>query len=161
MLHGMEPEAEAAGIELRAEPVPPVLVACSTGVYLSLLGNLVRNSIKYMGDSTTRRITVRVVDENGIVRTEVSDTGPGIASENLPVLFDPYFREHRTPAEGLGLGLATVKKLAEGHGGGVGVSSERGKGTTLWFTLPRAGTSSPLDSAGEEDPAPARPPIQH
>ncbi|HLL52877.1 MAG TPA: ATP-binding protein [Myxococcaceae bacterium] len=161
MLGGMEPEAEAAGIELHTEPVPPVLVACSTGVYLSLLGNLVRNSIKYMGDSPTRRITVRVVDEHGSVRTEVSDTGPGIASESLPVLFDPYFREHRTSAEGLGLGLATVKKLAEGHGGQVGVVSERGKGTTIWFTLQRAGTATPLDGAAESAPPPVRPPTHH
>ncbi|RKH20747.1 sensor histidine kinase [Corallococcus sp. CA047B] len=141
LLVGFEAEAEQAGIELHCEPVPPILVACSTGVYLSLLGNLVRNAIKYMGDSSTRRITLRVVEEGAMIRTDIHDTGPGIAPENLPSLFEPYFRAQGGVAEGLGLGLATVKKLAEGHGGHVGVMSERGTGSTFWFELPRAGSS--------------------
>lgn len=145
LLAGFEAEAQQADIELSCEPVPPVLVACSTGVYLSLLGNLVRNAIKYMGDTPTRRITLQVVEEGDMIRTDIRDTGPGIAPENLPSLFEPYFRAHGTVAEGLGLGLATVKKLAEGHGGRVGVTSERGKGSTFWFELPRAG--SPWETA--------------
>ena len=136
---GFAAEAEQAGIDLHSEPIPPVLVACSTGVYLSLLGNLVRNAIKYMGNGATRRITIRLIDEGDFVRTEVIDTGPGIPPEALSSLFDLYFRGQRGGAEGLGLGLATVKKLAEGHGGRVGVSSERGKGSTFWFDAPACG----------------------
>ncbi|MBN8467624.1 HAMP domain-containing histidine kinase [Corallococcus exiguus] len=144
LLGGFAAETEQAGIELRHEPVPPVLVACSTGVYLSLLGNLIRNAIKYMGEATTRRVTLRVEDTGAFLRTSVSDTGPGITPELLPSLFEPYFRVKGSSAiaEGLGLGLATVKKLVEGHGGRVGVTSTRGKGSTFWFELPRAGTSS-------------------
>jgi signal transduction histidine kinase len=149
-LDGFAAEAEQAGIELRLEPPPQVLVACGTGVYLSLFGNLVRNAIKYMGDAQTRRITIKVIDQGTFVRTEVIDTGPGIAPELLPSLFQPYFRGHSGGAEGLGLGLATVKKLAEGHGGRAGVSSERGKGSRFWFELPRAGSAwEPAHAAGE------------
>ena len=83
---------EQAGIDLHSEPVPPILVSCSTGVYMSLLGNLVRNAMKYMGDVALRRVTVRVVDAGGFIRTEITDTGPGIAPELLPSLFEPYFR---------------------------------------------------------------------
>jgi signal transduction histidine kinase len=159
---GFAAEAERAGIELRSEPIPPVLVACSTGVYLSLLGNLVRNAIKYMGDGATRRITIRLMEEGAFVRTEVSDTGPGIPSETLPSLFEPYFRgQHGGGPEGLGLGLATVKKLAEGHGGRVGVTSERGKGSTFWFELQRAGSSWELSSSDEGASAPPEPGLQH
>ena len=113
-----------------------------------------------MGDAVTRRITVRVTDEDGVVRTEVADTGPGIPQENLPSLFELHFRGDRRH-EGLGLGLATVKKLAEGHNGRVGVSSERGRGSTFWFVLPRAGSG--LDGATNGDAAPdeAQPGIRH
>ncbi|MGZ3448108.1 MAG: sensor histidine kinase [Polyangiales bacterium] len=150
-------DAERVGIELCADPVPPVAVACSRGVYLSLLGNLVRNAIKYMRDAPTRRITVRVVEDDGFVRTEVVDTGPGIAEDLLPSLFQPYFRGPSGGAEGLGLGLATVKRLAEGHGGRAGVRSERGKGSTFWFELPRAGVDEVEEVRGS---APSHPAFQ-
>lgn len=138
MRAGIAPEVERLGIDFRIEHVPPVLVACSDGVYSSLAGNLVRNAIKHMGERSERRITVRVVERGPVVRTEVGDTGPGIDASALPLLFEPYFRLHRGP-EGLGLGLATVKKLAESHGGAVGVRSSPGQGSTFWFDLPRAG----------------------
>ncbi|RKH40224.1 sensor histidine kinase [Corallococcus sp. AB050B] len=148
-MDGFSAEAEHARIEFHIEPIPEVLVTCGSGVYLSLLGNLLRNAVKYMGDATTRRITVRVTTGRGaFVRTEVIDTGPGIAPELLPSLFEPYFRGATDGAEGLGLGLATVKRLAEGHGGRVGVTSEPGKGSTFWFELPRAG---PAWELGAED----------
>lgn len=158
---GFEAEAERAGIDLRYEPVPPVLAACSTGVYLSLVGNLVRNALKYMGDVPVRRITLRVTEEGAFIRTEVRDTGPGISPELLPSLFEPYFRGQRGGPEGLGLGLATVKRLAEGHGGRVGVTSERGKGSTFWFELQRAGSSWEPAVGDESAPPLPRPEPRH
>lgn len=160
LLGGFSAEAEQTGITLHCEPVPPVLVACSPGVYLSLLGNLVRNAIKYMGDVPIRHVTIRIMDEGDFIRTEVIDTGPGISPENLRSLFVPYFRGQGAGAEGLGLGLATVKKLAEGHGGRVGVTSERGKGSTFWFALHRAGSSwEPASQSGNSRLS--RPPDVH
>jgi signal transduction histidine kinase len=147
---GIGPDAENARIDLRFDPVPPVLVACSTGVYLSILGNLVRNALKYMGHTATRRITVRVTAEGEKVRTEVSDTGPGIPEEKLPSLFDAYFRADRD-TDGLGLGLATVKKLAEGHDGVAGVTTASGHGSTFWFVLPRAGSRCEPPANGARD----------
>jgi signal transduction histidine kinase len=153
---GLSPEAERLGIELCLETVPDVGVACSPGVYLILVGNLVRNAIKYMGPAEPRRITVRVSEEGANVRTEVVDTGPGIAAEHLVSLFEPYFRVGRDRTkEGLGLGLATVRKLTDGHHGEVGVRSEPGKGSTFWFVLPRAGTAwSPVDAPQPGEPRP-------
>jgi signal transduction histidine kinase len=126
------------------------------------VGNLVRNAIKYMGDSATRRIVVRVREEGERVRTEVADTGPGIPPETRASLFELYFRgRHERGKEGLGLGLATVKRLAEAHGGSVGVSSEVGRGSTFHFLLPRAG--SPWSSAsidGDSPPESPRPELR-
>ena len=137
----LDAESATHDIELVWEEAPPALVGCNEGVYLSLLGNLVRNAIKYMGRSTTRRIVVRVTDDGATVRTEVADTGPGIPANQMGSLFEPYFRgDASVGGDGLGLGLVTVRKLAEGHGGRVGVASEEGRGSTFWFELPRAGS---------------------
>jgi signal transduction histidine kinase len=148
---GVAPEAERARIDFRIEPVPPVLVACSVGVYLSLVSNLVRNAIKYMGEVSPRRIVIRVGDEGAFVRTEVADTGPGIPGESLQSLFEPYFRGRGSGRDGLGLGLATVKRLAEGHHGRVGVTSAPGKGSTFWFLLPRAGSAWDATDSHDSD----------
>lgn len=137
----LEAEAAKHDIELVWEEIPWALVACSQGVYLSLLENLVRNAIKYMGRSDHRRIVVSVAEDGAAVRTEVADTGPGIPEDQLDSLFEPFFRAASSAGrEGIGLGLPTVRKLAESHGGKVGVSSKEGAGSTFWFTLPRAGS---------------------
>lgn len=136
VLADVSEEAQKAGIELTREAPERAFVAAEQGVYLSLLGNLVRNALKYMGTSRTRRIHVRVVDEGETIRTEVTDTGPGISREKQPQLFEPYFRAQSGP-EGLGLGLATVKRLADAHGGRVGLQSTPGEGSTFWFVLPK------------------------
>jgi signal transduction histidine kinase len=118
---------------------------------MSLVSNLVRNAIKYMGDAATRRITVHASAKGDEVRTEVSDTGPGVPEEKVASLFDAYFRADRGK-EGLGLGLATVKKLAEGHNGRVGVTTAIGRGSSFWFVLPRAGSeydATTTDVGGE------------
>lgn len=136
---GLKPELESSAVQLEVENIPSVYVSCSTGVLLSLVGNLLRNAIKYMGKREERHIAIRAVDRQGAIRVEVRDTGPGVAAEMVPRLFEPYFRVAKDRQVGLGLGLPTVRKLAEGHGGRVGVESVFGHGSTFWFELPYAG----------------------
>jgi signal transduction histidine kinase len=131
------PAAELAGIALRVEPVPPVAVACGPGVLASLFTNLIQNAIKHMGDRPEKRVTVRVSDAGSRVRATVEDTGPGLPPEVLDTVFEPYARAPGTVQPGIGLGLATVKRLAEGHGGAVGVDSRPGQGSRFWFELPK------------------------
>lgn len=75
-------------------------------------------------------------DEN--VRIEVIDNGEGIASENLPYIWDRYYKvdkKHKRAIMGTGLGLSIVKKVIKLHGENYGVESQVGKGTTFWFEL--------------------------
>jgi signal transduction histidine kinase len=105
---------------------------------MSLIGNLVRNAIKYMGDQPVRLVDLSVRDLYSCVRIEVQDTGPGLADGLGERAFDPYVRgTPRSEHTGLGLGLATVKRLVEAHGGKVRVRSEPGTGCLFWFELPK------------------------
>jgi signal transduction histidine kinase len=136
LVEGVRGEAEERKIEIRVEPCASCVVRCSPGVLTSLVSNLVRNAIKYMGKAEVRRIALRVVDVGDRWRICVEDTGPGIPVEKKSVLFEPYVRvDSKEP--GIGLGLATVKRLTEAHGGRVGVESSSGSGSTFWFELPK------------------------
>jgi signal transduction histidine kinase len=119
-------------------PVAPVAVRCANGVLASLLSNLLRNAIKHMGNSTRRRVELRVEPRYDRVRFEVEDSGPGLPPELVPHAFDPYVRGAGTSEPGLGLGLATVRRLVEGHNGRYGVMSKVGEGALFWFELPAA-----------------------
>ena len=99
------------------------------------------NAIKHMGevgDRPQRSVRVSTAVAGPRVRFEVTDTGPGLPAALVPVAFDPYVRGAGSRAPGLGLGLATVRRLVEGHDGRYGVRSELGVGSTFWFELPAA-----------------------
>ncbi|WP_437591146.1 sensor histidine kinase [Sorangium sp. So ce1000] len=136
------PAATELGAELRVEPFAPCVVAASPGVLTSILANLIRNALKYLGNAAVCRVVVRVLDVRDAVRIEVEDTGPGIAPALEEVVFEPHVRAQGAQVPGLGLGLATVKRLTEAHGGRVGLRTVVGKGSLFWFELPRASTEA-------------------
>jgi signal transduction histidine kinase len=125
-------------VELSVGPMPECAVRCSQGVLESMLGNLVRNAIKYMGDSLERRVTIRATELDTMVRFQVSDTGPGIARALAETVFQPYVRGEGVTQAGLGLGLATVKRFSEAYGGSVVLRSAVGRGSVFQLTLPKA-----------------------
>lgn len=141
VLDELSPEAEAAKITLAMEPLPDVLVACARGVLVSLLSNVLRNAIKYMGNAPKRVVTVRARMLKGVVHVEVEDTGPGVPSGMETMIFDMYVRAERNQP-GIGLGLATVKRLAVAHGGTVGVRAAKEAGSIFWFELPKVETAA-------------------
>jgi len=147
--------AREKNIELAVEPSLPCAVACSAGVLTSLMANLLNNAIKYMGDDRReRKITVRVHDLGQMARVEVADTGPGISRQLLPTLFEPYVRGATGGKPGIGLGLATVKRIVQSHGGRVGVESTPGEGSCFWFELPKVARRS-TDQTSSARAAPA------
>lgn len=123
--------------EVVVEPFEPRAVACSRGVLMSVLSNLARNAVKFMSDSSLKRLTIRVLDRPGGVRIEVEDTGPGVPPGIEEAIFEPYVRADGVTQPGLGLGLATVKRLCEAHGGSASVRST-GHGAVFAVTLPSA-----------------------
>jgi signal transduction histidine kinase len=103
----------------------------------SVLTNLVDNALKYMGDAPVRAVTLRAEDRPASVYFEVQDSGPGIPTGKEERIFEPYVRLSNRGEPGIGLGLATVKRLCQAHGGAVGVRTAPGGGATFWFELPR------------------------
>jgi len=107
-----------------------------------ILLNLITNAVKYnrRGGSVVIQTDKMPLDDQGIeyTRVSISDTGEGIAPEDLPKLFRPFERigAEQTTTEGSGLGLAVVKKLVEAMGGKLGVESTKGEGSTFWFEMP-------------------------
>jgi signal transduction histidine kinase len=136
------PAAREKQIELRVDRVDRAEVACSPGVLVSLLSNLLGNAIKYMGAAAVRTIGIRAIARDDTVRFEVEDTGPGVPPDLRTRIFDPYVRATDGTDQGFGLGLATVRRLVEAHGGQTGLEA-RQPGSLFWFVLPQTGTSSP------------------
>ncbi|WP_233166140.1 ATP-binding protein [Archangium sp. Cb G35] len=103
---------------------------------LQVLSNLVGNAIKFTPASGTVTLRARQVD--GMVRISVKDNGPGIAPEDVPHLFERFWRASGVSERGTGLGLSIVKSIVEAHGGSLWVETWPGVGSTFFFTLPAA-----------------------
>jgi len=135
-------QLEARRHKLAIEPAPePFTVTADRGRLLQVLLNLLSNAIKFTTDGGRVTLSARLGDGGRHVRVAVSDTGIGIAPHDQAKLFQEFVQLDATPSrryEGTGLGLALSKRLVELHGGTIGVESELGKGSTFWFTLPRA-----------------------
>ena len=130
--------AEKKKIVLRmdaAEVLP--LAFADIGLCERVFENLIDNAIRYTPE--TGSITISAVPEKDRIRARISDTGSGIATEDIPHLFDSVYRRERVRRDntiGSGLGLAIVKRILELHGSGIDVSSTINVGTTFTFTIP-------------------------
>jgi signal transduction histidine kinase len=130
-----EPMAQQKGIRLLATcDVPTQVIACDRERILQVFSNLLGNAIKFCRDGD--RIEVLLRSEGDHVQAAVRDTGPGIASEDLPMVFDAYWSGASNRRQGTGLGLYITKRIVEAHGGRIWIESEQGQGTTVHFTLP-------------------------
>jgi signal transduction histidine kinase len=114
-------------------------VAADRERVLQVLANLVGNALKYTPAGGRVSLAARAVD--GAVCIEIADTGPGIAADALPHVFERYWQARARGRGSLGLGLYICKQLVEAHHGRIGVDSRPGAGSTFWFELPRSRTS--------------------
>ncbi|MEM6794735.1 MAG: HAMP domain-containing sensor histidine kinase, partial [Acidobacteriota bacterium] len=127
--------AEEKGITLQADfnpDLPPVYA--DVGLMERALENLIENALRHTEAGGT--VTVRLRKEPAELVLSVSDTGCGIAEEDLPYIFDRFYRSKLTAAgEGVGLGLAITQRIAQLHGGSLEVESQLGKGSVFSFSL--------------------------
>lgn len=115
--------------------------------------NLLANAVKYNHEGGTATVSVDRIADSITIR--VTDTGPGLRSEDQERLFSPFDRlgAERTGIEGTGLGLALTKALVEGMGGSIGVESEIGTGSTFWLALRPAEDPSSIEEPARSMPA--------
>nr|WP_322768927.1 HAMP domain-containing sensor histidine kinase [Frankia sp. Cr1] len=131
--------AEAAGIELRVRALSPVGVYADPDRLRQVLGNLIRNAIAATPPGGTITLTVREGD--GVALIQVSDTGRGMAEQDLPHVFDRFWRADTARGRGSGgsgLGLAIARQIVTDHAGTIEVTGRLGVGTTFTVSLPAA-----------------------
>jgi PAS domain S-box-containing protein len=138
-----EPLANERGIKiLRDCELDGVPLWCDRARIEQVFSNLLENAKKYCRQGDV--IWVRGAYADGVVRFSVADTGPGIAQDELPHLFQPYWAAKRPAVRpGTGLGLYICKGIVEAHGGKLWVESKLGEGATFVFTLPLAPRTAP------------------
>jgi len=134
--------AKEKGIKLKAE-LPQALpkVRGSSPRLQQVITNLVSNAINYTPEGV---VTIRVSESNKTIQVEVMDTGIGIPPDDLPRVFDDFFRASNVEIKGTGLGLSIVKRIVEAHGGRIWVESpcpESNTGSKFTFTLPKKSKS--------------------
>lgn len=114
----------------------PAVLANSDKVE-QVLVNVLSNAIKYTSEGSD--VTVALTLKDGFVVTSIQDQGPGIPLEDQPRIFERFYRVEKARARemgGTGLGLAIAKQIVEAHGGQIGMNSNPGRGTEIFFTLP-------------------------
>jgi signal transduction histidine kinase len=106
-----------------------------------VLSNLLGNAVRHTPAGGTVKVQAEAMQDG--VRVEISDTGEGISAEDLPHVFERFYRGEKSRSRatgGAGLGLAIAKGIVEAHGGRIGAESTPGEGTRFYFTLPEART---------------------
>lgn len=142
-LKRLRPLAQQKSIKIIEILEPLFSIECDEDLMLQVLTNLLDNAIKYSPSHS--EIIVRSQEDDGFVRVEVEDFGPGIPKDQLPLMFrkfNRYLRPAQEQVKGTGLGLYLSKYFIELHGGSIRVKSVEGKGTTFSFTLPLQGAES-------------------
>jgi signal transduction histidine kinase len=133
-----EPQASDQDVAIELDlPPNPLEVLVDWHRISQVLGNLLTNALRHTPSGG--RVVLSAEAAGGQVRVTVTDTGTGIPAEELPYVFDRFWRGEKSRSRlsgGSGLGLAIARQLVELHGGTIGVASEPGDGASFWFTLP-------------------------
>jgi signal transduction histidine kinase len=146
---------EQIGAEVETD-LEDASVACAPALLLAVTTNLLSNALKFLEGRPVRRVRVVARRRDSSCHISVEDTGPGIAPEHQPRLFEPFYRTPGARAPGSGLGLATVHRIVEAAGGSISVASRVDEGTRFSVVLPAvalgaAATPRPVEPARSAD----------
>lgn len=133
LLEPLKPRIEELGLALQCQG-PKCKTCLDKHRFARVIENLLANSLDAMGNQTEGLVRVSWEKEYGGIRLTVEDNGKGIPKKVMKRIFEPFFSHGK--AKGTGLGMATVKKIIEEHGGTITVTSEEGVGTKATFTIP-------------------------
>jgi signal transduction histidine kinase len=132
---GFRAAAREKNVSLDAGETDSSLVVVCDGKRVQIaLANLVANAVKFTRPGGS--VSVAVSADGGRMRFIVRDNGPGISPEDLPLIFERFYRGKGASGEGAGLGLAIAQSVATAHGGGVSVHSTLGQGSTFTLEIP-------------------------
>ena len=134
---GLDLEAKGIGLSYCNYVDEEVLIIADPEQLRRVVNNIVGNSVKYMKQQKAN-IQIRIKDVGDFIQVEMQDNGCGIASKDLPYIFDRFYRtdESRNSATGgSGIGLSIVKKIVEDHGGKIWATSKEDEGTTMYFVI--------------------------
>ena len=134
----MEPIIEnikSEGIQIDYDKLPKITT--SKILFSIVLRNLIGNSIKYRSKERPLTIKIDIQDEPDSWLVSVSDNGNGTKKQNHENIFRPFFKEDKTNNSGVGMGLASCKKIVQTLGGEIKVDSEFNKGSTFSFHIPK------------------------
>jgi heavy metal sensor kinase len=142
------PVAEDRGIQLRATQCDSLIVEGSRLHLRQVIINLVENAIKFTPEGGLIAISTTRQEDHSRAVLRVTDTGSGISAEDLPHIFERFFRSDRSrprqgETRGTGLGLSICESVVQMHGGTITATSQAGKGTEMTVMLPLATTDVP------------------
>jgi signal transduction histidine kinase len=134
--------ADTRGIDLNitrenSDRQLPLCVIGDPDRIAQIIDNLLNNAIRHSAPNSA--ISIRLKNEENMVRCSIIDQGPGISPEHLPFIFDRFYRVEASrdrSSGGSGLGLAIVRSLVIAMGGTISAESQAGKGTAIHFSLP-------------------------
>jgi signal transduction histidine kinase/CheY-like chemotaxis protein len=156
----VKPSADRHSITLKVDVDDRLTVIADRQRLRQVLVNFMSNGVKYNHDGGCVTISARQ-QSNDTGKIVVADTGMGMSSDDVDLLFSPFNRlwAQRSDIEGTGLGLALSKTLAEAMHGNIGVSSKLGSGSEFWVELPLADTELIETAAAAMERGPANPPL--
>ncbi len=131
-----EVKGREQGVEINLKTIGDILVLADESKIEQVIHNLISNALNHSAKGDV--ITVSSMQDDNITRVEISDTGPGIADDEIKYIWDRFYKADKSSGHnttGTGLGLAIVKNILVAHGFEYGVSSQVGTGTSFWFEI--------------------------